>query len=88
MNLLLWLVFGAITGWIASLIMRTNSGQGTLMDIVLGIIGAFVGGFVMNLFGAPGVDGFNVYSMIVAVLGAVILIGLRRMITGAPYRDV
>lgn len=87
MNIILWLVFGAITGWIASVVMRTNSSQGMLMDIILGIIGAFVGGFIMNLFGAPGVTGFNFYSVVVSVLGAVLLIALRRMFSGSPYTE-
>lgn len=87
MNLLLWVVFGAITGWVASIIMRTSSQREMLMDIVLGVIGAFAGGLIMNLFGAPGVTGFNLYSMIVAVMGAVVLIALRRMFTGTPYTE-
>lgn len=81
MNIILWVIFGAIAGWIASLIMKTNQSQGLLMDILLGVIGAVVGGFVMNFFGASGVTGFNLYSLLVAVLGAVILIGIGRAIT-------
>ena len=87
MNVVLFIVFGAVAGWIASVIMRTNSSQGMLMDIVLGVIGAFVGGLVMNLFGQPGVTGFDLYSIVVAVVGAVLLIGLRRMFTGTPYTE-
>jgi uncharacterized membrane protein YeaQ/YmgE (transglycosylase-associated protein family) len=87
MNLLLFVILGAIAGWLASVIMRTNSQQGVLMDIVLGIIGAFVGGMVMNLFGAPGATGFDLYSIVVATLGAVLLIALRRMFTGTPYTE-
>jgi uncharacterized membrane protein YeaQ/YmgE (transglycosylase-associated protein family) len=78
MNILLWLILGLLAGWIASMIMGTNSQQGMLMDIVLGVVGAFVGGFLMNLFGAPGVSGFNMYSIVVAVLGSVALIWLGR----------
>lgn len=83
MNIILWVVFGALAGWIASLIMRTNQSQGLLMDILMGIVGAVVGGFVVNLFGASGVTGFNLYSLIVAVFGAIILIGIGRVITRA-----
>lgn len=80
MNIILWIVLGAIAGWIASMIMKTNAQQGMAMDIVLGIVGAVVGGFLMNLFGAPGVDGFNFYSLGVAVLGAVVLLFIGRAI--------
>lgn len=78
MNILLWIVLGAIAGWVASVIMASK--HGLIEDIVLGIIGAFVGGFFMNSFGAPGVTGFNLYSLIVAVVGAVVLIFLGRLL--------
>lgn len=74
MNFLLWVLFGALAGWIASMIMGTNRAQGLLMDIVLGVIGAVIGGFLMETMGAPGVTGFNLYSMGVAVVGASVLI--------------
>lgn len=77
MNIILWLVFGAIVGWIASVVTKTR--EGLLMDVVLGIIGAFIGGLLMNLFGQPGVTGFNLYSMFVAVVGAVVLIAIGKM---------
>jgi uncharacterized membrane protein YeaQ/YmgE (transglycosylase-associated protein family) len=79
MSILFWIIFGALAGWIASIVMKTNSQQGTLMDIVLGIVGGVVGGYIMQAFGASGVNGFNVYSLMVAVLGAVVLIWLGRM---------
>lgn len=78
MDILLWIILGALAGWIASMIMKTNAQQGLVMDIVLGIVGAVVGGFLMNFFGAPGVEGFNLYSLIVAVGGAVILLFIGR----------
>lgn len=78
MGILLWIVLGAISGWVASMIMKSN--QGLVGDILLGIIGAVIGGFVMNLFGQTGVTGFNVYSAVVSILGAVIVIWLGRMI--------
>jgi len=79
MGIVLWIVFGAFAGWIASMIMKTDSGQGTVSDIIMGIIGAVVGGFVMNLLGQSGVTGFNVYSLGIAVLGAIIVIYIGRM---------
>lgn len=78
MSLILWLVMGALAGWIASLIMGTDGQQGAFMNIVLGVIGAVVGGFVMNMFGASGAAGFDIYSLIVATLGAVLLIWVGR----------
>ena len=77
MDILIWIVFGAIAGYVASIIMK--SGHGVLEDIILGIIGAFVGGFIMNAFGQSGVTGFNIYSFIVAVIGAIVLIFLGRL---------
>ncbi|OGG34742.1 hypothetical protein A2363_03220 [Candidatus Gottesmanbacteria bacterium RIFOXYB1_FULL_47_11] len=78
MGILLWILFGALAGWIASVLMKTNYSQGTVMDIVLGVVGAIVGGFLMGMVGQPGVTGFNLYSMIVAVIGAVVVIYLGR----------
>ena len=78
MGILLWIILGALSGWIASMIMKSN--QGIVGDILLGIIGAVIGGFVMNLFGASGVTGFNIYSILVSIVGAVIVIWLGRMI--------
>ena len=80
MNLLLWIILGLVAGWVASLVMKTSSGQGPLMDIVLGIVGAIVGGMIMNLLGLSAVTGFNLYSILVATLGAVVLIWLGRVL--------
>ena len=79
MNPLLWIVFGALSGWIASMIVGTNARQGLLMDIILGIVGAVVGGYLMNIVGKPGVTGFNLYSTIIAIVGAIIVIYIGRM---------
>lgn len=78
MNILLWIVFGALAGWIASMIMKSDAEQGFIGDVVVGILGAVVGGFLMDLIDQQEVTGFNVYSLIVAVLGACVLIFLRR----------
>ena len=80
MNFLLWLLLGAVAGWIASLIMKTNRSQGTLLDIVVGIVGAFLGGWLFQTFGQAGVTGFNFYSLLVAVVGAVVLLFLVRLV--------
>lgn len=81
MGILLWIILGLVAGWIASLIMKTDANQGPVLDIVLGIVGSVIGGVVMNLFGSAGVTGFNLYSLFVATLGAVILIWLGRALS-------
>lgn len=80
MGILLWILFGALVGWIASMIMNTNAQQGTLLNIVVGIVGAVIGGWVMSYFGETGTTGFNLYSFVVAIIGACILIGIVKMI--------
>jgi uncharacterized membrane protein YeaQ/YmgE (transglycosylase-associated protein family) len=81
MDLLLYVVFGGIVGWIASMVMGTDAQQGVLGNIIVGIVGAFLGGFIMNAFGQTGVSGFNLYSFIVALLGSVVLLWLYRAFT-------
>ena len=80
MNILLWLLLGALAGWVASLIMKTE--QGLLLDIVVGIVGAFLGGFLFNILGATGVTGFNIYSILVAIVGAVALLFIVKLVLG------
>ncbi|HYE60275.1 MAG TPA: GlsB/YeaQ/YmgE family stress response membrane protein [Candidatus Kapabacteria bacterium] len=80
MGLLLWIVFGALVGWIASKIMNTDAEQGAFMNIIVGIIGAVLGGWIMSFFGQSGVSGFNIYSFLVALLGAIVLIALVRAV--------
>jgi len=84
-NILVWIVFGAIVGWLASLIMKTDAQQGALLNIVVGIVGAIIGGFVMSFLGASGsvVAGFNLYSFLVSLLGAVILLTIVKMVRRA-----
>ncbi len=81
MGLILWMVLGLIAGYLASIIMKTNASQGPVMDIILGVVGAVVGGFLMNFFGADGVSGLNLYSLIVATMGAVVTIWIGRVLT-------
>jgi uncharacterized membrane protein YeaQ/YmgE (transglycosylase-associated protein family) len=81
MSIIAWIVLGLIAGFIASKIVN-RSGEGFLMDIVLGIVGAVVGGFIFGEFGHAGVTGFNLYSLIVAVIGAIILLVLYHAIFG------
>ncbi len=80
MGIIAWIIFGAIAGWLTSLLMGTNKSQGLVEDIVLGVIGAFVGGLIMSLFGRTGVTGFNIYSFAVAVIGAAVVVWAKRKI--------
>ena len=81
MGILAWIVLGLIAGFIGSKIVN-HPGSGILMDIVLGVVGALVGGFLFSMFGAVGVTGFNIYSMLVAVVGAVVVLWLYHMLIG------
>jgi len=80
MGIILYIIFGAIVGWIASIIMGRNAEQGALGNIVVGILGAFLGGWIMSAFGSTGVTGFNIRSFFVALLGAVILLFIYNMV--------
>jgi uncharacterized membrane protein YeaQ/YmgE (transglycosylase-associated protein family) len=77
MNFIAWLIVGGLAGWIGSKIMNSE-GQGLLTNIIIGVVGAFIGGFVMNFFGARGVTGLNIPSILVAVIGSVILLWLLK----------
>lgn len=85
MSILAWIVLGLIAGFIGSKIVN-NSGQGLILDIVLGIVGAFVGGYLFTLFGAAPVTGLNLYSMLVAIVGAVVVLFLYHMIVDGRRR--
>lgn len=74
MGIILWIIFGGLVGWIASLIMDTDWEQGLVLNIVVGIIGAVIGGWLMSLVGQSQVTGFNPYSLAVSILGSVVLI--------------
>lgn len=81
MSIIGWIVLGLIAGFIASKIVNRR-GEGLILDIVLGVVGAIVGGFLFSTFGAHGVDGVNIYSMFVAVVGAVAVLVLYHAVTG------
>ena len=82
MNIIVWIIFGALAGWIASIIMKKNKKMGAIANIVVGIAGAFIGGYIMDFFGAEGVTGFNFYSLLVAILGAVVLLWVLGLLFG------
>jgi uncharacterized membrane protein YeaQ/YmgE (transglycosylase-associated protein family) len=81
MGIVSWIVLGLIAGFIGSKIVD-RQGQGFWLDIALGIVGALVGGFLFSLFGASGVTGLNIYSMIVAVVGAIVVMLIYNTLTG------
>jgi uncharacterized membrane protein YeaQ/YmgE (transglycosylase-associated protein family) len=81
MSIIAWIVLGLIAGFIASKLV-SGSGQGLLMDIVLGIVGAVVGGYLFTALGATGTTGFNLYSMFVAIIGAAVLLVIYHAIAG------
>ena len=78
MNLLIWILLGARAGWIAGLIMK--SGRNWLVNVVVGVLGAAVGGFVASALGMGGITGLNLYSLLVAVAGACLLLGLFNLL--------
>jgi uncharacterized membrane protein YeaQ/YmgE (transglycosylase-associated protein family) len=84
MSIIAWIVLGLVSGFIASKIVN-KTGEGLLLDIVLGIVGAVVGGFLFHLVGATGVDGFNAWSLFVAVIGAVVVLVVKHAIVGRGH---
>jgi uncharacterized membrane protein YeaQ/YmgE (transglycosylase-associated protein family) len=80
MSLLGWIVLGLISGFIASKLVN-KSGEGVLLDIILGVIGAVVGGWLFTTFGMAGVTGLNLYSMLVAVVGAIVVLVIYHAVT-------
>jgi uncharacterized membrane protein YeaQ/YmgE (transglycosylase-associated protein family) len=85
MSIIGWIVLGLVAGFIASKIVN-KSGEGLFLDIVLGIVGAVVGGFVFNLVGQVGLTGFNFWSLFVAIIGAVLVLGAYHLVTGGYGR--
>lgn len=82
MGWLAWIIVGAVAGWLASIVMSTNREQGLIMDIIVGIVGALIGGFIFNALGIAGTTGFNIWSVFVAFIGAIVLLGILRLFSG------
>ncbi len=80
MGWLAWIIVGGIAGWLASQVMKSR--QGLLVNIVVGIVGAVIGGFLLNAVGVAGVTGFNIWSVLVAFIGAVVLLWVLRLVSG------
>jgi uncharacterized membrane protein YeaQ/YmgE (transglycosylase-associated protein family) len=89
-NFILWLLFGALVGWLASIVMRTNGQQGALMNIVVGIVGAFLGGLLFNFLGTGGSNinnnDFSLNGLLVAFIGAVVLLGIVNLVRRGSLR--
>jgi uncharacterized membrane protein YeaQ/YmgE (transglycosylase-associated protein family) len=89
-NFILWLLFGALVGWLASLVMRTDAQQGALLNIVVGIVGAFLGGLLFNLLGIGGSNinnnDFSIGSLLVSFIGAVVLLAIVNLFRRGSVR--
>jgi uncharacterized membrane protein YeaQ/YmgE (transglycosylase-associated protein family) len=82
MGVIAWIVFGALAGWVASILVKTNEDQGMIANIIVGILGAVVGGFLFEQLGADPVTGFNFYSLFVAVIGSVVTLVVYKILKG------
>ena len=80
MNIILWIAFGALAGWIVSMITKKNYKKGSIVYVVLGMVGAFIGGTLMYMIGDTGVSGFGLYGLVIAILGAVGVIWVARSV--------
>jgi uncharacterized membrane protein YeaQ/YmgE (transglycosylase-associated protein family) len=85
MEILAWIVVGGLAGWVASMLVR-GGGRSLLENIVIGVVGAFIGGLIVSLVGGQGFSGFNVASFIVALIGSVVLLLVIRMVRGSGIR--
>jgi uncharacterized membrane protein YeaQ/YmgE (transglycosylase-associated protein family) len=81
MGILSWIVLGGIAGWLASIVTKRNDRMGCITNIIAGVVGAAVGGWVFSLFGGTGVTGFNLPSLLVALVGAVIVLAVINLFT-------
>jgi uncharacterized membrane protein YeaQ/YmgE (transglycosylase-associated protein family) len=89
-NFIVWLLFGALVGWLASIVMRTDAQQGALLNIVVGIIGAFLGGFLASLLGLPNANinsgNFSLSALLISFVGAVVLLGIVNLVRRGSVR--
>ncbi|MBV9581062.1 MAG: GlsB/YeaQ/YmgE family stress response membrane protein [Chloroflexi bacterium] len=86
MSIIAWIVLGLLAGWLAGVIMR-GGGYGLIGDLVLGVVGAIIGGWITGaVLGSDMVNGFNIQSLIVAIIGAIVLIAISRLFTGSRAR--
>lgn len=81
MGIFTWIILGGLAGWLASMMTKNNGKMGLIKNIVVGILGAMIGGFVFGFFGSSGVTGFNLWSIFVASVGAAILLVIINLFT-------
>ena len=79
MSLIAWIVVGLVAGWLASMVVNRR-GEGFILDILLGVVGAFIGGYLFRYFGHTGVSGINVHSILVAAVGAIVLLAVYHLL--------
>lgn len=82
MEWLAWIILGGLAGWVASIITKDNKRMGLLLNIIVGILGALAGNFLLPLFGVKGLTGFNIYSFLVALGGAVVILLILKLFRG------
>ena len=88
MGIVAWIILGGLAGWVASMIMKNNPSMGVAANILVGILGAFIGGFVMNLLGArPDITSFSIESFLVALLGSIILLAIINLVRRGSVRN-
>lgn len=85
-NFILWLLFGALVGWLASIVMRTNAQQGAILNIIVGILGAMIGGWIFGTATTINYNDFSLPSLLVSFIGAVILLGIVNLFTRGRVR--
>lgn len=85
-DIIAWIVFGGLAGWAASVIMRTNPEQNAVGNVIVGVIGAFLGGYIMKAIGAGDPSGFSFYSLLVAIIGAVVLLAIVNLFRRGSLR--
>ncbi|MHB1314091.1 MAG: GlsB/YeaQ/YmgE family stress response membrane protein [Christensenellales bacterium] len=86
MGIIAWLLLGGFAGWIASIIMKKNESMGVFANVTVGIVGALIGGFIMSLIGRQDVMGFNIESLLIAVLGSIVLLSIVNLIRKGSVR--
>ncbi len=87
MGIIGWVVLGAIAGWVASIIMKKNSQMGAFSNIIVGIIGAMIGGFLFHIIGGIGITGFNAWSILVAIIGSVVLLWIINALSKSKSKN-
>lgn len=85
MGFILWIIFGALIGWLASKIAGTDEQQGAIGNIIVGIVGAIIGGWIANMLGFSGVTGFNLPSLLIALAGAVLVLAVYNSLVSKRY---